>query len=89
MTKDQERIAELEKELNAVQTEEANGKNPELMAQATKYARQAWWDIQPVLDQIGLEVLEANNIDIAAIKAKLIERKYDSLAGTNKTVTSW
>lgn len=83
----EQRIAELEAKLAAVQAEETNGKDPELLAKAKDRARMSWMDIQFVLEYLGYDELGAP--DVKDIQTQLINRKYDQLSGANKTVLSW
>ena len=83
----EQRIAELEAKLAAVQAEETGGKDPELLAKAKDRARMSWMDIQFVLEYLGYDELGAP--DVKDIQTQLINRKYDQLSGANKTALSW
>lgn len=88
MTEEQKRIAELEARLTALQVQENSGKDPELLAKAKDRARMSWIDIQFAFAYFGLEE-QIGVADIEDLQKALVERKYDQLSGTNKTVLSW
>ena len=50
---EKERIVELEAKLLAVQTDEANGRDPEILAKAKQYARMSWYDVVTALEAAG------------------------------------
>jgi len=87
MTKEQERIAELEAQLAEVQSEEGTGQNPELLAKAKQNARMSWMDVAFCLEKLGLDDLDADAV--TELQEALVQRKYDYLSGNNKTALSW
>ena len=87
LTQEQKRIAELEEQLAEVQSTEGSGKNPELEAKARQMARMSWMDVAFCLEELGMGDLGAK--DVEQLQTALIDRKYDYLAGNNKTALSW
>lgn len=84
----EQRIAELEAKLAAVQAEEISGKDPELLAKAKDRARMSYTDIQWAFAYFGLEE-QFGIADIEDLQKALIDRKYDQLSGATKTTLSW
>lgn len=84
----EQRIAELEAKLTALQSEEQGGRDPEVLAKAKNNARMSYIDIQWAFEYFGLgeQFGEADFIDL---QKALIDRKYDQLSGANKTALSW
>lgn len=79
----EQRIAELEAKLAQVQSEENNGNDPELLAKAKERARMSWVDITWAFEYFGLDT-QLGDPDIKLLFEELTQRKYDTLAGTNK-----
>jgi len=84
----EQRIAELEAKLTALQSEDNNGKDPELLAKAKDRARMSWSDIQFALSFFGMDET-LGRPDVEALKEALIDRKYDTLVGANKSALGW
>lgn len=83
---DQDRIAELEAQLAEVQSEEGTGQDPELLAKAKEYARRGWMDVAFCLEHLEIDL---NADTVKDVQTALVNRKYESLAGNNKTALSW
>jgi hypothetical protein len=83
----EQRIAELEAKLAAVQSTEVGGKDPELLAKAKTLARMSWMDVAFILEYLGMDTL--GEADVVDVQTQLVERKYEYLSGANKSALSW
>lgn len=83
-----QRIAELEAKLKALQEVENSGKDPETVAKAKQMARLSYIDIQWAFEYFGLAE-QFGEADFVDLQHALVDRKYDQISGANKSATSW